>query len=837
MLRKYSMNAAATPTSKSRHTIHRTHSHVADVVRREGGFFTRQFRGIARRTAAYALTAVALVGCDLHEIVEPREPTIRQVAAARMQTAVDPSQAFPMFPDSVSENTTRFDRALFARAPDDQYEGIGVDHVTYDFGSFRVIDRPGVDINVYELDTFGPEFNVIEVLVSVDGVTFTSIKATETALVRIPGDGAHGNDRFGRSYDLAGSGLAEVRFVKVQGTGTNGTEGPNRVGFDLDAIGAHAVMYPEAVRISRAELDFGVRSQARGAEEARIRVATHALLQRRQALEAQIRDVSAVAERARQDAVSLDADRARIEADKQTLLAFMEKIRSASRHEVERAREFLQQIANLREDIVRLELEIAALQAQKKPTENKQNKLRGQITALNAAELLLYEQFRDDTYGRELLRRLDNLQNEMLTLRRLEQEALAQLRTANDALCAAVAEHVDVDALLSQLAGELADLDASIRSITVQAADATVFRAVTRVSFDEVSALNQRIAESARNRAALEEEKTTAFLRYLETRSVANTLHKRFEYLIMPVALGKAVTEGGFLYVELRSAASKGGLAAVLGEGFKSWMAQQIEEAMETPDVDPVSVEAEMQRKYSGYLDGSWNETSLEKFALETGIGQLLNIPKEASKFPQWGLDRLGWKGAFTWLAERDVAKSTYDSDRFSRAAAHLRRLRGQADHMREAFRVDLKDLGNDILKDAVKEAVTGWLDRYLKDALLEAIGKDMEASAYYSLWQTAAEYYWNAYDKHEELLAQKAALLDGLDGESGLETVVSVPFARNEKLRVTIDVASGNPAAYPFDVLIGGMTATRVVPSTVFEITVQNPVFAPDGTLWLKVR
>jgi hypothetical protein len=180
------------------------------------------------------------VACSPDAIVDSRKPSER--IPNQSAQVIDPSEAVPMFPTTLSENTTGFPDALFTGAPDDQVEGVGLNHVIYDFGVYRVLDRPGVDINVYEFDTFGAEFDVIDVLVSVDGVSFTSIKATETALVRIQGDGAHGSDTFGRSYDLAGSGLTMVRFVKLQGTGTNGTPCCLRVGFDLDAIGAHAAM-------------------------------------------------------------------------------------------------------------------------------------------------------------------------------------------------------------------------------------------------------------------------------------------------------------------------------------------------------------------------------------------------------------------------------------------------------------------------------------------------------------------------------------------------------------------------------------------------------------------
>jgi hypothetical protein len=95
------------------------------------------------------------------------------------------------------------------------------------------------DINVYEVDTGTPEFQLMDILVSVDNIVFTSIKASEKALVRIIGDSVHGEDDFGRSYDLGAFG--SVRYVRIDGTGPGHAGGINS--FDLDAIGAHDVVY------------------------------------------------------------------------------------------------------------------------------------------------------------------------------------------------------------------------------------------------------------------------------------------------------------------------------------------------------------------------------------------------------------------------------------------------------------------------------------------------------------------------------------------------------------------------------------------------------------------
>lgn len=145
------------------------------------------------------------------------------------------------FPATVIANTTTGDSSRFIGAPDDLYWGLADDAVTFDFGETHVLNRPGaVDLNVYEYNTSQAEFQLMTLLVSQDGVNFTDIKASQVAVVDIPGDEEHGSTSFARSYDLGA--LAWVRYVRVQGL-SNVAPGLN-AGFDLDAIGAHELLSP-----------------------------------------------------------------------------------------------------------------------------------------------------------------------------------------------------------------------------------------------------------------------------------------------------------------------------------------------------------------------------------------------------------------------------------------------------------------------------------------------------------------------------------------------------------------------------------------------------------------
>ena len=167
-------------------------------------------------------------------------PAQRTALAILLAASFGHASAQSSFPTTLVENGAGSNDSIFLGAPDDVYLGLGRAQVTYDFGDWLIVNRDAaVDFNVYEVDTGSAEFHLMTVLVSQDGVSFTNVKSSEQALVRITGDNAaHTNSSYGRSYDLGG--LEWARYVRIDGTYNTAPGGTN--GFDLDAIGAHQVM-------------------------------------------------------------------------------------------------------------------------------------------------------------------------------------------------------------------------------------------------------------------------------------------------------------------------------------------------------------------------------------------------------------------------------------------------------------------------------------------------------------------------------------------------------------------------------------------------------------------
>jgi hypothetical protein len=136
------------------------------------------------------------------------------------------------FPLRLTRNTSPAPDEMLIGPPDDRFIELGTATVEYDFGIRRIVDLPGPDLNIYESETGPVELDLVDVYVSEDGVTFVPVVSWANSTARIPGDGQRDLSPYVRSYDLAGTGLARVRYVRIIG------HDDGRDGLDLDAIGA-----------------------------------------------------------------------------------------------------------------------------------------------------------------------------------------------------------------------------------------------------------------------------------------------------------------------------------------------------------------------------------------------------------------------------------------------------------------------------------------------------------------------------------------------------------------------------------------------------------------------
>lgn len=155
------------------------------------------------------------------------------VVCAPHAMAGEPIGYFPEFLLTAPETVN--DPLVVVGAPDDKYFGLGEDSVVYTLDTYRILDLPGADLNIYEADFGAAEFSLMDVLVSEDGENWVSITATMAAAINITGDELHNSLGHRKSFDLEGSGIARATHIMIQGLGTGAASGTN--GFDIDAVG------------------------------------------------------------------------------------------------------------------------------------------------------------------------------------------------------------------------------------------------------------------------------------------------------------------------------------------------------------------------------------------------------------------------------------------------------------------------------------------------------------------------------------------------------------------------------------------------------------------------
>ncbi len=163
--------------------------------------------------------------------------------AALLASAGAAQAAAPLYGFDISDSSealTPTEEASFLGAPDDLYTGLGGGYITYDFGPYRLVDGAGQDLNVYEYNAGSVEFGSVDILVSIDGITFFNIEASSAPAIDLVGDELHTNANFRRSYDLGAAvtalGGGQFRYLRLDGTSSGRIGGST--GFDADAVAA-----------------------------------------------------------------------------------------------------------------------------------------------------------------------------------------------------------------------------------------------------------------------------------------------------------------------------------------------------------------------------------------------------------------------------------------------------------------------------------------------------------------------------------------------------------------------------------------------------------------------
>lgn len=151
-----------------------------------------------------------------------------------------------------------------------------------------------------------------------------------------------------------------------------------------------------------------------------------------------------------------------------------------------------------------------------------------------------------------------------------------------------------------------------------------------------------------------------------------------------------------------------------------------------TPGVDPGSIEADINAMYSAQLTDAWSGAALARVAAERGIKDL--VTKRAKDALNKRLGALVFnKIEGPWRLDQAVkAIEAIGTSRgpgaYNRASKMLDRLRAQHDDITKGFKYELKDAGKSILKDGLKTVAKGYLDLIEREAWTDFIENDVLA-------------------------------------------------------------------------------------------------------------
>ena len=153
-------------------------------------------------------------------------------------TIVDGQDATPQWPSAGAtalSSRQRGSASDVSGVPDtNHFDMVTGETVAYDLNAdnLKLVNGDGVDFNMYE-NAGSVENHKVDVLVSADGSKWINVDNTMVAggargSVAIKGDEKHGSTQHRIGYDIGGTGLPSVRYIRILGTSN---------AMDLDAVG------------------------------------------------------------------------------------------------------------------------------------------------------------------------------------------------------------------------------------------------------------------------------------------------------------------------------------------------------------------------------------------------------------------------------------------------------------------------------------------------------------------------------------------------------------------------------------------------------------------------
>jgi hypothetical protein len=381
-----------------------------------------------------------------------------------------------------------------------------------------------------------------------------------------------------------------------------------------------------------------------------------------------------------------------------------------------------------------------------------------------------------------------------------------------------------VERRLLTIAANMAPLEFGLTSISLSPRGGDPYYKVElRSSYDELDEVQRQIDELERTLPKLKEQKAQAFQDFLEAQHEAIRLLERLGGAtgkVMQVAAGKAAVSGlihvgDFAKAWLLEGGPAGAFKEVLKKASEASMAAIVDTSgYGDPKDESKIVDGWMQEA----LDDTFGKTSVkvtlfERSYKELGINPALAGAEHVLDSVRNPLGRRATgsvDAALAWKLKRADFEKKVEAigKRYQRMGAYQTSMRKKLG----AGAGWGAGVGLELVKDFSEKYLTAALDNYERGLWLQAASADQAARLWFAVYRASSSSYYDAKDRYEALLREKAELIRDWDPNKGQLVRRNKAFRLPEDLVITLDVAwPGHPRELPVQVLVNGKLAPQV--------------------------
>lgn len=440
--------------------------------------------------------------------------------------------------------------------------------------------------------------------------------------------------------------------------------------------------------------------------------------------------------------------------------------------------------------------------------------------------------------------RLRALNGKLFALRVRQAEAEQERALADGELKRALGRRAGLDDQLLAVAEQLDNVDFAIENVSVTADGRLVYKAELLGPFLDLQRLDAEIAALGPAKDALDASRHAAMSDFLAAGKLSSAALAHVADQIMTTAYKKAAVDFVANGIDVLLAARKGGLIGASTETLKK-VVETLGKEYGT-EKGSGKYGSKGATEFNSEYNAKLSDAFLAKTALKIGAERIVK-----DSVLKYGKDTLNRKvgtlvfekvyGSIPELYQQAagalIARGVPSVEEIRQIQSAVDSQAGKLGNLGKGYSYKLKDLGISILKDVTKNSLKLHFDVQEQQAWIDYFEKETIARMYFALYQVVADKYWQAYDYYNELLTEKAKLLEGYDPTTHSRTTLDETFPGGAGLKITLTVVRtpGAKGAVDLGVLVAGKEAAR---GGGYEYSLPSPgINEGAGGLGLEIR